>query len=90
MEPVHIDLSAIRTRNALHKCLAAKLHFHDYYGNNWDAFDECIANPAPGAPRDIEVFGIATLKQYLPGEAELLLRCLELARQQGAAKYVVL
>jgi len=47
---VQIDVSEIQTSEQLHHLLSAELGFPNYYGNNWDAFDECVADPEADLP----------------------------------------
>jgi RNAse (barnase) inhibitor barstar len=70
-----IDVGTATTREELHATLADALGFPDYYGHNWDAFDECIRDvPLPDA---LEISGLEQLRSCLPREAELLERCLD-------------
>lgn len=42
METVTIDCAGITTKELLHKVLAEKLQFPDYYGKNLDALFDCL------------------------------------------------
>lgn len=68
-----IDVGAASSHEELHRLLAAAFHFPDYYGHNWDAFDECIREVR--LPVSIEITGFETLRARLPREAELLRQC---------------
>jgi ribonuclease inhibitor len=68
-----IDIGSVTTRQELHALLAKGFHFPDYYGQNWDAFDECIRDV--DLPAHVEMIGIAALRVRLPREAALLERC---------------
>ena len=41
---VVIDVSEVSCDRDLFEKLASSLHFPDYFGNNWDAVDECLAD----------------------------------------------
>jgi ribonuclease inhibitor len=71
---VSIDLSTIKSRLELHAVLARALGFPDYYGRNWDAFNECIRD---FPPLSLRITGVKKLESTLPREAELLKQCLE-------------
>jgi len=65
--------TGIRTKEALLCELYQRLHFPDYFGNNWDALDECIrdlswlpAGPVVLRHNDLPLRGdIASQKTYL-------------------------
>jgi RNAse (barnase) inhibitor barstar len=76
--PIVIDLSDILAASALHDVLARTLGFPDYYGRNWDAFDECFGDPDVGLlPDAIRFVGWQTLAQRLPQDAKLLRQSVE-------------
>lgn len=65
-----IDVATVATRQELHDLLFEAFRFPDYYGQNWDAFDECIRNVE--IPLHVEITGLELLRVRLPREAELL------------------
>lgn len=72
---IHLDVSSVQSAEELHFLLARAFGFPDYYGNNWDAFDECIRDfPPEGA---IHIVGLQGLGNALPRDAELLKLCLQ-------------
>jgi len=71
---LNIDVAAVQSREALHQLLAASFHFPDYYGRNWDAFDECIRDVT--LPAQVTIRGLKALRHRLPREAELLSQCI--------------
>ena len=73
----HHHLSGIESRDDLHKRLAQVFSFPNYYGGNWDAFDECIADIAP--PVSIVITGFERLRFILPREAGMFVDCLRSA-----------
>jgi RNAse (barnase) inhibitor barstar len=68
-----IDVSLVATARQLHELLAQRLGFPDYYGHNWDAFDECIRDVT--GPLVVRVTGFPGLRLRLPREAKLWLDC---------------
>jgi ribonuclease inhibitor len=68
-----IDVAEVQSREALHELLADAFHFPDYYGRNWDAFDECIRDVS--LPPRVTIRGLKALRNRLPREAELLSQC---------------
>ena len=69
-----IDLDGIASREALHEQLAKIFSFPEYYGRNWDAFDECIAEVK--LPATVNVIGFEGFRVRLAHEAKLLRRML--------------
>ena len=72
-ELLNVDVGAVSTPQELHSLLAEAFHFPDYYGQNWDAFDECIRDVE--LPPRVEIVGLEGLRARLPREADLLQRC---------------
>jgi RNAse (barnase) inhibitor barstar len=72
-----VDVTDVLTSQALQELLARVFRFPEYYGRNWDAFDECISEVA--RPAAIRIVGISALKARLPRDAGLLLDCLRTA-----------
>jgi ribonuclease inhibitor len=68
-DELEIDVSSVVTRGELHELLARALGFPDYYGRNWDAFDECIREVE--IPASVRILGVESLQQRLPREAAL-------------------
>ncbi len=73
-DSMEIDVGTVTTRQQLHDLLFQAFRFPDYYGSNWDAFDECIRDvPVPSV---IQVRHFEVLRSRLPREAELMSGCL--------------
>jgi RNAse (barnase) inhibitor barstar len=80
-EVLKIDVGQVTTRQELHSLLAEAFHFPDYYGHNWDAFDECICDVE--LPSHVEIAGLESLRVRLPREAELFQQCIaDFARER--------
>jgi len=72
---VELVLSDVSARLDLHDLIADALDFPDYYGQNWDAFDECARNSLGNLPSEIRIVGFDTLAKQIPREARLLRSC---------------
>jgi ribonuclease inhibitor len=81
-----LDVGHIQAREELHSALAAAFSFPDYYGKNWDAFDECLSD---SNLRKIEITGISTLIDSLPRDAGLLARCLKEYGEETGAEIIL-
>ena len=79
-----IDVSGIVTPVELHECIAAVLGFPDYYGRNWDAFDECSRDPNADVPEAVRIRGFRHLEKRLPREASLMRQCFSEREAEGA------
>jgi ribonuclease inhibitor len=75
-----IELDRITSREVLNAELARAFSFPDYYGRNWDSFDECIDDIEQ--PAAIEVLGFQGFRFRLPREAMLLAQCLRAAAER--------
>jgi ribonuclease inhibitor len=71
---LEIHVCAVTTRQELHDLLFEAFQFPDYYGSNWDAFDECIRDVQ--VPSVIQIKHMNMLRSRLPKEADLLSDCL--------------
>lgn len=78
-----IKLERIVSREVLHAELARVFFFPDYYGRNWDAFDECIDDI--DQPAFVEVLDFDGFRFRLPREAKLLSQCLRAAAERRPA-----
>ena len=70
-----LDLTTVRSTDELHDLLASFFQFPDYYGRNWDAFDECIADS--NLTGTLTIHGFQKLQAVLPRDADLLRQCLD-------------
>lgn len=44
-----VNLKGVEDKKSLMRTLATQLHFPDYFGHNWDAVADCLADLAPDA-----------------------------------------
>lgn len=70
-----MDVGSVQACAELHCLIAKTFGFPEYYGNNWDAFNECIRDFLPVGI--IRITGIRHLDNTLPRESELLRRCFQ-------------
>ncbi|MBR0345051.1 MAG: barstar family protein [Rudaea sp.] len=72
---LEINVSDVRSPEELHELLYQAFEFPEYYGRNWDAFDEYMRNVV--APRAIRVSGLMNMRFRMPKEAKLFVACLQ-------------
>jgi ribonuclease inhibitor len=70
---LEIDVTRVDTQAQLHELLAEKLGFPDYYGGNWDAFNDCVRDIE--GPLVVRVKGFARLRFRLPRDAKIWTNC---------------
>ena len=71
-----IDFSNVKYYLDMHKAIQKALDFPDYYGQNWDAFWDCLTDMAGQTVR-IEIVGLEVIKQKFSGEEKILLETLK-------------
>jgi hypothetical protein len=68
----HLDLAGVIGKHGFMKAAASALAFPDYFGENWDAFEECLSDPdwckASGAV--LLVDGATDFAKNCPAEME--------------------
>jgi RNAse (barnase) inhibitor barstar len=72
---VEIDVSDVKSREELQELLYSALNLPEYYGHNWDAFDECIRDLDIDLPSLVRVRGMLDLSESLPKEAATFREC---------------
>lgn len=60
---IYIDLSGIVTKDAFLQVVSRALQFPDYFGMNWDAFEDCITDLSWFSSRGY-VFVIANIEEF--------------------------
>jgi len=86
-DSLEVNVGAIKTPEELHHLLFDAFQFPEYYGNNWDAFDQCLQEiDVPGI---IQIDNFKVLNSCLPQEAEFLSRCLEDFNEYHEPKIVI-
>ncbi|MFD6509222.1 barstar family protein [Bacillus sp. NPDC060175] len=71
-----IDVSNIYSAKELHLLLKEKLEFPDFYGENWDAFWDCITGFVFPLPNKMIFNGWSKLEKRLPTDAKIMKECL--------------
>jgi RNAse (barnase) inhibitor barstar len=78
----------VHNKDALLQAAGSACHFPDYFGHNWDAFEECITDmswqPSPGYVILIEA--IASLRTESPTDFENFLAVLQDAASSWAGQ----
>lgn len=70
-----LDLTDCKYLGEMHQRIKKSLNFPNYYGENWDAFWDCINRDCD--VDFITVIGINTLSKELKKEAEIMISLLE-------------
>ena len=75
-DPYILDFSNVKYYGEVHKIIKEALDFPDYYGENWDAFWDCLTDMV-GRPINIEIYGLDIVGKKFKGEDKMLLDILE-------------
>jgi len=70
-----LDLSGIIDTETFHEYVSKKLDFPGYYGQNFDAFWDCLLDLNKDS--HIRVEGLAELKNNLPETYEKFMQCIK-------------
>ena len=86
-DPYILDFRNVQYYADVHQIIKEALDFPDYYGENWDAFWDCV-KALVGDPIHIKIFGLDVLDKKFPGESQILLDTLEELRHWCNDKYI--
>lgn len=67
-----VSVREVRSETALHQLLAEWLTLPDYYGHNWDTFEECVHDEDLELPAEVIIQGWDELNCRLPDDAKIL------------------
>tara|TARA_B100000965_G_C19367056_1_gene658572 strand:+ start:147 stop:449 length:303 start_codon:yes stop_codon:yes gene_type:complete len=83
-----IDLSGLIDIETFHEYVSKKLDFPAYYGQNFDAFGDCLLDMDSNSKIRIE--GLADLRENLPDAYDKLLECINDYREEyGQIKFTL-
>ena len=81
-----IDFKDVKGIYDMFEIISTAMDFPDYFGNNWDAFWDCITD-INGVPLYIEINNFDILKEKLFDESEYLITCLKRLKHCCNEKY---
>lgn len=81
MNKYKIDFTDCRYIYDIHKAIKTGLDFSDYYGENWDAFWDCITD-FPDEEFCIEIIGFDKLNKIFADEINIMFKLLLMYRQK--------
>ena len=73
MEKIVLDFSKCRYLGEIHNVLKEGFDFPDYYGENWDALRDCLADYCEG-PLQVQIKGLLSLPKEFDDCMRIMLR----------------
>ena len=87
-EKYTLDFSKIEHWGDFHKIIKDELDFPDYYGRNWDALWDCLADMIDvDEPLNIEILGADVLEKKWEGTLEKLIKILKKLKHWDSDRY---
>lgn len=86
--PYIIDFTDVKYYGEVHQIIKEAFDFPDYYGENWDAFWDCITDIVDEDPFNIHIYGYENLKNKFPSSAKTFSELLEDMRHFNNDRYV--
>lgn len=72
IENVEIDLGLITTVTDMHETFEHNLSFPEYYGQNWDAFIDCMRDKLDLVSLNLELKNFKIFSKRFPRDAKIL------------------
>ena len=80
MKKYVIDFREVQYYLEVHKTIKKALDFPDYYGENWDAFWDCITDMIGCEPMCISIIGLDNIERRFKDAAKMLIDILREAK----------
>ena len=80
MKKYTIDFRKVQYYAEVHRVIKDALDFPDYYGENWDAFWDCITDMVGEEPMHITIIGLDNIERRFSDTAEKMIRILKQAK----------
>jgi RNAse (barnase) inhibitor barstar len=80
MKKYTIDFRGIQYYAEVHWTIKDAIDFPDYYGENWDAFWDCITDKVGFEHMHIEIIGLDYVERMFDGTAEMMITILRRAK----------
>jgi RNAse (barnase) inhibitor barstar len=81
-----IDFKNVKGHFDMFEIISTAMEFPDYFGNNWDAFWDCLTDMR-GRPIHIEILGIDVLQQKCGEKAAIMVEALRELKHYNNDKY---
>ncbi|HIS68555.1 MAG TPA: barstar family protein [Candidatus Gallacutalibacter stercoravium] len=78
---VTLDLSGCQSLGEIHQRIKKAFDFPDFYGENWDAFEDMIRNECDA--EKIEILGECTLSEEMQPSMQIMHDILKLAKEES-------
>ena len=86
--PYILDFRNIQYYGDVHKIIKSAFDFPDYYGENWDAFWDCITDMVDEETFNIHIYGYDVFEKKFPSAAKTMAELLEDMRHFNNDEYI--
>lgn len=86
-DPYILDFTNVQYYGEVHQIIKDALDFPDYYGENWDAFWDCLTDIV-GRPIHIQIHGLKIFQNKFPTGCKTMLETLEDLRHWHDDRYI--
>ena len=86
-DPYILDFRNIQYYGDVHKTIKDAFDFPDYYGENWDAFWDCLTDMVDD-PIHIHILGLDNFQRKFPAGCKTMLETLEDLRHWHNDRYI--
>lgn len=86
--PYILDFTNVKNYIEVHQIIKKAFDFPDYYGENWDAFWDCMRDMVDEDAFNIHIYGYENFKKRFPSSAKIFSELLEDMRHFNNDRYV--
>ena len=85
--PYILDFRNVKYYSEMHKIIKEAFDCPDYYGENWDAFWDCLTDMV-GRAIHIQIYGLDIMQKKFPSGCQIMLETLDELRHFRNDRYI--